>query len=195
MRKILSVFCGSILLSIGIDGFIVPYHLLDGGMIGIGLIVNYLSGIKPGLAMILLSAPIYVFAWFFYRQYFYNSIHGLLISSFFIDLMAPVKDFLHFPPLPSAVIGGLLIGTGIGLMLLVQVSTGGTDLLAQFIAQKTPINVGIVIFLIDAVVLFVGFRMIGVHLFFSALTICCVAVMTSFITSWPLIKDKIKPKI
>jgi uncharacterized membrane-anchored protein YitT (DUF2179 family) len=66
--KILAVLVGSMLLGIGVNGFLVPHHLLDGGMIGIGLIMHYFYGWPTGLTMIFLSIPLYVLAWILERK-------------------------------------------------------------------------------------------------------------------------------
>lgn len=175
---------GSILLSIGINLFLTPYKVLDGGIIGIGLILHYLLGLKAGLMIILLSIPIFFIAWIYYRKYFYNSLHGMLISSFFIDLMKPFSGVIHLAPLISSIIGGILVGLGIGLMLRIGTSTGGTDLLAQFLFEKTGINVGILIFIIDAIVILVGGLLISSETFLlSCVTILAVGLTTTFISS------------
>lgn len=76
--------------------------------------------------------------------------------------------------------GGILVGTGIGLMLRYETSTGGTDLLAQLLTLKTSINVGILIFLIDGLVVLGGLNVVGLQKFmYSFLTIICVGIMTS----------------
>ena len=80
-EKAMAIFFGSLLLGIGINGFLVPHHLLDGGIIGIGLIIHYYYGWPTGLTMIILSIPLYCLAWFYDRQFFYNSLHGLIFSS------------------------------------------------------------------------------------------------------------------
>ncbi|WP_175639080.1 YitT family protein [Metabacillus schmidteae] len=175
---------GSIILSIGINLFLTPYKVLDGGIIGIGLILHYLLGLKAGLMIIFLSIPIFFIAWIYYRKYFYNSLHGMLISSFFIDLMKPFSGIIHLAPLISSIIGGILVGLGIGLMLRIGTSTGGTDLLAQFLFEKTGINVGILIFFIDAVVILLGGLLISGETFLlSCVTILAVGLTTTFISS------------
>jgi uncharacterized membrane-anchored protein YitT (DUF2179 family) len=178
--KILAVLVGSMLLGIGVNGFLVPHHLLDGGMIGIGLIMHYFYGWPTGLTMIFLSIPLYVLAWILERKYFFHSLHGLLVSSLFIDLFAPVEQGLQLGIFSSAIIGGLLVGCGIGLMLRYETSTGGTDLLAQLIHKFSSLNVGILIFLIDGLVVLSGLKVIGMEKFiYSLLTITCVGLMTS----------------
>ncbi|MET3695995.1 uncharacterised 5xTM membrane YitT family protein [Bacillus oleivorans] len=180
LLKAIHIIIGSFLLSIGINGCFVPYHLLDGGMIGIGLIIHYLWGIPTGLVILFGSIPLFIMAFFVKRSLFYNSIHGLLISSLFIDLTAPISTWFHFPIIASALIGGILIGTGIGLMLLVETSTGGSDLVGQCISYWTKWNVGVIIFIIDGIVLLIGCRIIGTYAFLhSLLAVSAVGFATS----------------
>lgn len=183
-EKIAAMLLGSMLLSLGVNGFLVPYHLLDGGVIGLGLIIHYFYGWPTGLSIIVLSLPLYVLAWFFERRYFYYSLHGLIISSFSIDFLSFMNGKIQMGILPSTIIGGLLVGIGIGLMLRYETSTGGTDLLAQILTKFTSINVGIIIFLIDGLVITSGIQVVGLEKFFySLLTIICVGLMTTLTVS------------
>jgi uncharacterized membrane-anchored protein YitT (DUF2179 family) len=92
IHKIISIIIGSLLVAVGVNVFLVPYELLDGGSIGMGLILHYLTGIQVGLIVILMSTPIFIFAWFYNRSFFYNSLHGMIFSSFMIDLLYPLHS-------------------------------------------------------------------------------------------------------
>ncbi|HEX7064113.1 MAG TPA: YitT family protein, partial [Bacillales bacterium] len=174
---------GSFLIGTGINGFIIPYHLIDGGIIGISLLAKYTWGIQAGLTIILLSFPIYCIAWFYFRAYFYNSLHGMLLSSFVIDLLAPLKNMFQYPEPASSIIGGLLVGSGIGIMLRFKTTTGGADLLAQFISLRTRVNVGLIILVIDGLVVCLASQIISpTALLYSALTIAAIGVTTSIWT-------------
>ncbi|WP_082234557.1 YitT family protein [Halobacillus massiliensis] len=185
IRKTAAIIIGSILLAVGINMFLIPDRVLDGGVIGLGLIVNYLWHIKVGITIICISIPIFVVAWFYFRPYFYNSLHGLLMSSFLIDFFSGIRAFhLDIPPVFCSMIGGVLVGSGIGYMLRHQTSTGGTDLLAQMIANLLKINVGYVILLIDlAVILLGGYLFSTQTLLLSIVTIISVASATVMFTS------------
>ncbi|EIT85991.1 hypothetical protein A374_09149 [Fictibacillus macauensis ZFHKF-1] len=187
--KILAITTGSFLMAVGINVFILPFHLLDGGILGIGLLFQYAFGINVGATIVLLSLPIYLYAWKYERYFFINGIHGMLISSLFIDLLFPLKGLFHLPVLESAILGGLFIGTGIGIMLRQKASTGGTDLLALFIARKASLNVGIIIFVMDCLVIGTGVYVTGPSLFmYSMVTILSVALATSTITFFHSVK-------
>ncbi|WP_137790614.1 YitT family protein [Bacillus sp. E(2018)] len=182
-ERTIAIFLGSVLLGIGINGFIVPFHLLDGGMIGISLLVKYVWGYKVGLTIIILSIPIYLIAWKLERRYFINSIHGLLVSSLIIDLLSPLRGMFSVSVMEGSVIGGLFIGTGIGWMLRHETSTGGTDLIALFLSRWFSINVGMIIFLIDAAVILAGLYVMGEGiLFYSLVTILSVGFATMTMT-------------
>ena len=186
IKKGLSIILGSFFVAIGVNVFITPYQILDGGVIGLALILHYLYHWQIGLMLILLSIPIFMIAWFKYRSYFYNSLHGLLISSFIIDLLKPLETSLRMFQIDgvvSAILGGFFVGLGIGIMLRHDTSTGGTDLLAQFISDKTKVNVGIIIFFIDsAVVLLGGIFLSTSTLLLSIITILVVGFTTSVVT-------------
>ena len=195
-KKGLVIIFGSIFIALGINMFLVPYEILDGGVIGIGLILNYLWGFKTGATIIFFSIPIFVIAWFKYREYFYNSLHGMIISSFLIDLLKPFSTIVVFDSVPSAIVGGSMVGIGIGFMLRYRTSTGGTDLIAQFISAKTGVNVGINIFVIDSLVLVVGGLLLSMDSFLlSIMTILSVAMTTSLIArktmSKPISKESV----
>jgi uncharacterized membrane-anchored protein YitT (DUF2179 family) len=183
-QKITAILIGSLLLSIGINGFLVPHHLLDGGITGIALIIHYYFEFPTGLAMFLLSIPLCIFAWIHERTFFYNSFLGLTVASMFIDWLAPLRSQFSLSIFPSMLIGGGLIGIGVGIMLRYETSTGGTDLLAQFISKALSINIGVLIFIIDSLIVTSAFKMLDLKAFlFSGLTICMIGIITSFITS------------
>lgn len=187
LQKTAVIILGSLLISIGINFFLMPFKILDGGLIGIALIINYLFGLKVGLIMFLCSIPIFILVWFYERNMFYNSIYGLIFSSIVIDFIEPYHDlFLYYVDLTtfsSAVIGGFSVGTGIGIMLRYETSTGGTDLLAQYFLKWFPLNLGIIIFIIDGMIICVGGLMLSAETFLlSILTITAGGVATSLCT-------------
>ncbi len=187
LPKIIIILLSSLLIAAGTNFFLVPYKILDGGIIGIALIINYISGTKIGLAIILCSLPVFWLAWLKERDIFYSSVLGLMVSSFLIELLGPLQYyFLYYIELgsiSSAIIGGFLMGSGLGLMLRFQASTGGTDLLAKFIQRYIPINVGIIIFLTDVLIIGAGGLLISKETFFhSILTILSGGVATGLCT-------------
>jgi uncharacterized membrane-anchored protein YitT (DUF2179 family) len=178
----LAVFIGSLLLSIGINGFLVPHRLLDGGVTGLALIFHYYYGFPTGLVMFFLSIPLFIYVWTFERTSFYNSFLGLIVASIIIDWLEPLKTIFLIPIFPSSLLGGGFIGIGSGIMLRNRVNTGGTDLLAQIISKSFSLNIGLVILVLDGFIVAVGYNTLGFKaLLFSCLTINLIGIIVSLI--------------
>lgn len=106
----------------------------------------------------------------------------MVISSFFIDIFKPLDSLIRIDSVYSSILGGILVGLGIGLMLRFKTSTGGTDLIALFLSDKIGINVGILIFIIDSIVVLSGWLLLSSDtLFLSTITILVVGLTTSFL--------------
>ncbi|MCT8136545.1 YitT family protein [Anaerobacillus sp. CMMVII] len=186
-KKLLAILLGSFIISIGINNFFVPFHILDGGMIGLGLILHYEYGINVGVAILLLSIPIYAGAWIWYRTFFYNSIVGFVVSAIFIDLFQWLTlSPNNLSPLIASIVGGVLLGIGVGVMFLYDISTGGLDLLAQMIADLLKTNVGIFIFIIDLLVVIAGISVIT----YDELVLSAIAVAATGVTTTAIVMGK-----
>jgi uncharacterized membrane-anchored protein YitT (DUF2179 family) len=187
IQKALTIFIGSLLIAIGVNVFLVPFELLDGGALGISLIFHYALDVKVGLTFLSVSIPIFIIAWKYYRLFFYNGIHGMLLSSLIIDLLYPLHMIgreLVTVPLVSAICGGIVIGAGIGIMLRLDITVGGTDLLAQMIAKKLTMNPGYMIFCADILIVTVGSMLIpSIKLVLSFTTVFFAGLTMSLIVS------------
>ena len=186
-KRALEIVIGSSLIAIGLNGFLIPFGLLEGGALGISLIFHYLLGVNVGFIFLLISIPIFIVAWIFYRPFFFNGIHGMLLSSLVIDMLSPLNSItkgLIISPLAGAIGGGIIIGIGIGIMLRLDISIGGTDLLAQMMARRLSINPGIMIFCLDLLIVTIGsFTVPATQLSMSLVTIFSVGMMTSLLVS------------
>lgn len=179
LQKAVAILLGSFLVGIGVNWLIVPHKLMDGGMIGIGLLANYYLKLSPGLAMLIVSIPVYGIVFHYNRMLFYHSFHGMLLSSFFIDILSEMRQWSTLPIDIAAILGGTMIGTGIGIMLAYQTNTGGTDLLAQFLSYRTGIPVAVLIFFIDGLIIISSWEAIGTYrMLYSILTILTGAIAT-----------------
>lgn len=186
LHKSISILFGSFLIAVGVNFFLVPSELLDGGTIGIGLISHYVTGIQVGLVIIMVNTPVFIFSWFYNRSFFYNSLHGMLFSSFMIDLFYPLHSIgEHYNiPLLFAILGGITVGLGISSMLRVNTSVGGTDLLALMFARRRNLNPGIIIFIFDFMIVLTGnIIMSEGSLLLSCLAVVCVGITTSLVSA------------
>ncbi|WP_338789197.1 YitT family protein [Metabacillus sp. FJAT-53654] len=185
MKKFAVLLFSSICIGIGVNMFILPIHLINGGIFGISLLIKYIWGIKIGHIMILINTPIYLLSLLYDKTYFINAILGLIFTSTIIDLLSPLNGLLQLPIITSAILGGLIIGIGVGFMLRSHISPGGIDLLALLISKSKAINPGIVIFIIDSLIIIAGIIVLqDFKLIYSFITISCVGLCVGLLNTF-----------
>ncbi|MDF2790027.1 MAG: hypothetical protein K0S80_3125 [Neobacillus sp.] len=185
LKKLAVIGFGSTMIGIGVNGFILPFHLINGGMFGISLLFNYLWQFSIGLTFVFLNIPIYLLAYKSDFNYFLYGLIGAIFSGFMIEFLVPLKDVFHLPIISSVIIGGLIIGIGVGTMLRNHISPGGMDLLALLLAKWTKINVGIISYAIDTVIIMSSLLLLQEpRLLYSLLIVSIVGLLATAITSW-----------
>lgn len=183
-KKLAVIGFGSTMIGVGINGFILPFHLINGGFFGISLLLNYLWGVKAGLTFIALNIPVYLFAFKTAPLYFYNGLMGAIISGFMMEILGPLNGTIQLPIIISVMVGATLIGIGVGVMLRAHISPGGMDLLALLISKWSKVNVGVILFVIDAMIIVTGLLTLQeAKMFYSLLIVSIVGLLASVITS------------
>ncbi len=152
IRNFLFIISGSAVLGLAYALFLIPHHIVPGGVSGIAIILNYFFSLPVGLTSILLNIPVlYLGVKVLGREYGARTILGMLILNFAIDF---AHEVLRLPsatsnPLLASIYGGLLLGAGLGFVFKGRASTGGTDVIGQVLNRWTGMSVGVGIFLVD----------------------------------------------
>jgi len=184
IKKLAVIGFGSTMIGVGINGFILPFHLINGGFFGISLLLNYLLGVKAGLTFILLNIPVYLYAYKTNPDYFINGLLGAIISGIMLEVLVPLNGSFHLSLVHSVLLGAVLIGIGVGVMLRNHISPGGMDLLALLISKWSKVNVGLILFVLDFIIIIAGLLLLqDSRLFYSLLVVSIVGFMASMITS------------
>ena len=153
IAEIFGTILGSFVISIGISLFLLPNQLSSGGIAGIGTIIYYLLKIPMGTTIILLNIPLFLISILkIGKSFFIKSLIGTISLSFFIDWLDKFKALTQDRFL-ACIYGGVIIGVGTAIILKVNSSTGGTDMVT-YIAKKYKPNIrtGNIIFIIDIII-------------------------------------------
>lgn len=156
--RILFLTLGATLMAVALEIFLVPNNIIDGGIVGISIIVSYLTDVPLGLFLFLLNLP---FLFLGYKQigktFALSTLYGVSVMSLDTVLLHSV------PPLTNnlflvTVFGGVLLGIGVGLVIRFGGSLDGTEIVAILINKKSPFSVGeIVMFFNVFIMLTAGF--------------------------------------
>ena len=150
-RDYLVIIFGLVLYSVGLTGFLIPYKIVMGGLGGISLLIKYSTGFPLWLSFIILNSLLLVLAWFFLgRKYVFST----LFSSFMLALFLNLAERFITEPLVTnetmaIIIGAICCGVGLGMVLSMNSSTGGTDIIAAIITKYHYLSMGRVLMYID----------------------------------------------
>ena len=155
LKKGIFIIVGAGIMGISLDLFLVPVHIAAGGVSGVATVIHYLTGIGVGILILVINVPIFVIgALNFNRKFLYYSLLGTLALSISTQLFSWIPAMTG-DSLLSSVIGGAGMGVGLGLVLMVNGTTGGTDILALVLKKRFPsLSIGQFFLLIDGLVIF-----------------------------------------
>lgn len=173
------VVLGSALFAAGFQFFLYPNSIIVGGVSGIAMIINFLTGLPVGIMTIVLNIPLFIIAWkHFGGKFIISSLVGMMLSSLLVDIMATLDYSPTDDMLLACLIGGAIKGFGLGIIYYAGATTGGTDIIAKFVRLRFPyINFGTIVLLTDAVII-IAFAMI-----FDRVEAAMYAVIAMFVVS------------
>lgn len=141
---------GAAFAAVAIRIFLIPNELIDGGVIGISLILARLFGSSYlSFFLLILNVPFIYLAYKYIRRSFVIHMFGaIVLFALFLSLLDTLPSF-GADPLEAIVIGGAMLGAGAGMIIRNGGCTDGTEILAILINRKKGFTVGQVIFVIN----------------------------------------------
>lgn len=167
---------GAVIAAFALEEFLVPFTVLDGGVVGISMIISQLSGLPLGVLTIVLNVPFVLLG--FKRlgmRFLVKAIYAMVIFSVFLSVFKDMKAVTDKEILVVA-FGGVLLGIGVGLILRYGGCLDGTEIVAMFLSKNTEFSVG-------QIVLFFNIIIYGIAGFLFGPDRALYSLLTYFITS------------
>ncbi|MBT2725486.1 YitT family protein [Neobacillus sp. C211] len=157
LRKVIlrtiAITIGAILMATGLEIFLVPNHVIDGGITGISIMLAHIIGWKLGIFIFILNLP---FVYMGYKQmgktFAFSTVYGIIVLSIFVSFFHPIPAFTD-DILLATVFGGMILGMGVGIVIRNGGALDGTEILALVITKKVPFSVGQIIMFINIFIL------------------------------------------
>ncbi|MEN6413830.1 MAG: YitT family protein [Veillonellales bacterium] len=142
IKNFLFLFLGSILDAAGLEFFLVPNQIIDGGVVGISIMASYLSGLPLSLFLILLNIPfLYLGYLHIGKSFTISTIFSVLSLSYWVSVFHPIPELTHDLFL-AAVFGGIAVGIGVGMIIRYGGSLDGTEIVAIILDKKSGFSIG-----------------------------------------------------
>lgn len=153
LQRVLLITIGATLMAVGLEIFLVPNNVIDGGITGISIMLSYITGLKLGMFLFILNIPFFFIG---YKQigktFALSTLYGIIVLSIATTLLHPVPAFTQ-DVLLATVFGGIVLGIGVGIVIRYGGSLDGTEILAILFNNKLPFSVGEIIMFFNLFIL------------------------------------------
>lgn len=153
LLKYLYLFIGAIITAAGLEIFLIPNNIIDGGVVGISIMLSAITGLPFGAFLIFINLP------FLYLGY-KNIGKPFAIATTFAVICLSFWSSVFLPILPvttdyflAAVFGGIITGTGVGIIIRNGGSLDGTEIVAILADKHTIFSVGEIVMFINLFIL------------------------------------------
>jgi uncharacterized membrane-anchored protein YitT (DUF2179 family) len=168
---------GVMAAAFGLKSFLLPNDFLDGGVVGISLLINYVTDINLSFLLVAINFPFIVIGYTQVSKIFaVKTLVAIVALSICIALIS-FPTVTHDKLLISF-FGGFFLGLGIGLSIRGGCVIDGTEVLAIYTSRKTALTVGDVILVLNIVIFSVAAKVLGVEVALYAILTYLVASKT-----------------
>lgn len=153
INRIFFMVLGAALESIGLEIFLIPNNIIDGGITGISIILGHLTSVPLGAFIFILNIPFLIIG---YKQigktFAFSTLFSVIILSIGVTIFKPIDSITH-DVLLAAVFGGITVGVGVGLIIKNGGSLDGTEIVAIIIDKTTAFSIGEIVMFFNLFIL------------------------------------------
>lgn len=153
VKEFFFLFLGTILAAVALEFILIPNRIIDGGVVGISIIVGHLVNMPVSLFTFVLNIP---FLFFGYKQigrtFVVKSLFAITSLSIWLTVLGGKFLFTEDVFLAS-VFGGILLGIGVGTVIRFGGSLDGTEMVAIVLDKKTTFSVGQIVMFFNLFIL------------------------------------------
>ena len=153
VKKYIALFIGSIITAVGLEIFLVPNKIIDGGVVGISIMAAAVTDYPIGLFLILLNLP---FLYLGYKQigrtFALSTTFAIFSLSYWTTQFIPVEEITNDLFL-AAIFGGIITGLGVGIIIRNGGSLDGTEIVAIILDKRSGFSVGEIVMFMNLFIL------------------------------------------
>ncbi len=141
IQRFIMITIGVFITAYALEAFLIPNSVIDGGIIGISMILSHLAKWNLGLIVIVLNLPFVMLAYNkMGLKFVIQALYACIVLAFALNICAGYKATEE--PFLATVFGGIILGAGVGLILKNEASLDGTEMLSLIVSKKFGCSVG-----------------------------------------------------
>lgn len=175
-KKFLWINLVLFLMPIGDIFYLIPSKITSGGLYGLAIVLMHGLGIEHlgeravSVIAFALTSPLLLYSYFYFSaKYFKTTFYATVALPVYMFLMGSILDFIGYRVVEQSlflatILGSVIQGVGIGVLMGLGGSTGGTDIIAKIINKYfSLISLGIGVSLTNFVIIVISSLMFGVE--------------------------------
>ena len=151
--KIFFMVLGAILYSIGLEIFLIPNNIIDGGMTGISIMASHITNLELGIFIFILNLPFVIIG---YRQigktFALSTVFSVICLSIGVTILRPIPGATQ-DILLATIFGGIIMGVGVGLIIRNGGSLDGTEIIAIILEKRSAFSIGEIVMFFNLFIL------------------------------------------
>jgi len=159
--KVVLMVIGSVLASIGLEIFLIPNNIIDGGITGISIMASYLTNIPLGVFVFILNIPFLIIG---YKQigktFAISTSFSIICLSIGVSILHPISGITQ-DILLATIFGGIILGVGVGLIIRNGGSLDGTEIIAIILDKRSGFSIGEIVMFFNLFILGVAGLIFG----------------------------------
>ncbi|PHR73633.1 MAG: hypothetical protein COA67_02590 [Lutibacter sp.] len=177
VRDTVFVLIGIVSAGFGLKGFLLPNSFIDGGAMGISLLISETTNVPLSLLIVVINFPFIILGFSqIGKQFAFKSLLAIIG-------LALIVHFIPYPLITSdklliAVFGGFFLGAGIGMAIRGGAVIDGTEVLAIYLSKKTGLTIGDVILIFNIIIFSFGAYILSIEVALYAMLTYIVAAKT-----------------
>ena len=153
VKKYGLIFIGSILAAVGLEIFLVPNNIIDGGVVGISILLSHVTGISLSVYIVVLNLPfLYLGYQHIGKSFCISTVFAVISLAYWVHFFHPIPELTNDLFL-VAVFGGMMVGIGVGMIIRYGGSLDGTEIVAIILDRRTGFSVGEIVMFFNLFIL------------------------------------------
>ena len=177
----LLILIGIVSAGFGLKGFLLPNSFIDGGAMGISLLISETTNISLSILIVAINLPFLILGYSqIGKQFAIKSIIAIIALAFVVHIIP--YPLITSDKLLIAVFGGFFLGAGIGLAIRGGSVIDGTEVLAIFLSKRTGLTIGDIVFILNIIIFSFGAYILSIEIaLYAILTYLAAARTINFI--------------
>lgn len=161
LKKYALLLLGALIAALGLEIFLVPNSIIDGGIVGISIIAGRITHIPIAVFTFVLNVP---FLFLGYKQigktFVITSLFSITMFSLFMYLFHPISEYTG-DVLLATVFGGIILGVGVGLIIRYGGSLDGTEIIAIILCKGGMFSIGQIVMIFNVFIFLLAALVLG----------------------------------